>query len=401
MKTEQFKQAAFTLKYAGLLIVAFLLAGCGKPGIKEYTVLRGPFIQSVTESGELEARNAAAIILPRINYRYGYNFKIIGLRDHGSIVHAGDSVVGLDPSSVYKFIISREESLEKERAKAEKQKVQSENALRELEVQLKNETAVWELKKLELERLQFESEMKKKVKELEFRQATIRLEKIKRNLQLKPVIENFDKIINRMAIKQREEDIQGAKETLDKLVLYSPGNGLFQVGVNRRTNQNYKLGDEVWMGSMVASIPDISVMKVKSYVSETDVSKVDAGMKVIVRLDALPNVSFRGVVSRISKICTEEENEKIFATEIDILDTDQRLKPGMSVSCEYVCFETDEAVFVPNKCLLKDGNHAWAFVKKGRGSLKVDVEAGPSNANYTIIKGELKPGRKLVPVEQI
>ena len=120
-------------------------------------------------------------------------FKLIGLAEHGKIVHKGDSVIKLDPSSVYKYIIEREDMLENELAAANKQAVQSENNIQELNAQLKSEQAAYDLKKLEVERSKFDTDVKKRIKELEFQQATIRLNKVKRNLELKPRLDNYDR----------------------------------------------------------------------------------------------------------------------------------------------------------------------------------------------------------------
>ncbi len=389
------------INLTGMFVLLFMIYSCDRAGDKEFTVMRGSFIQSVTETGELEAGSATVISMPRLGYKYGYNFKLIGLAEHGSAVQAGDSVGALDPSSVYRYILNREESLENLRGKADKQRVTVENAIRELEVQLKNQTAAWELKKLELERMQFEPDMKKKVKQLEFRQAEIRLAKIKRNLELKPLIEKYDLEINRLDILQHQADIEAAYHVLDELTLYSPGNGYFQLVNNRRTRQIYRLGDDVYLGAMIAVIPDVSKMKAESYIAETDISKVRPGMKVIIRMDALPNVEFEGVLRSVSKVCTTREKAKIFTTEIEINGSDGRLKPGMSVSCEYITHETDDALFVPNRCLLKEDNHYYVFVKKATGIQKTEVVAGPSNVNHTIINGDLKAGRELVPVSKM
>ncbi len=124
-------------------------------------------------------------------------------------------------------------------------------------------------------------------------------------------------------------------------------------------------------------------------------------MKVIVKLDALPDVQFNGVVNFISRICEERESGKVFRTEIGILESDMRLKPGMSVSCEYICYESAHDIFVPNNCLLREEGHAYIFLKRGGTPVKVEVEAGPSNSYYTVITGDVEPGREIIPFESI
>ena len=66
---------------------------CNNKKQSGYMVLNGPFIQSVIETGELQAVNASTMTMPRINSIYGYNLKIIGLAEHGKNVQKGDPVI--------------------------------------------------------------------------------------------------------------------------------------------------------------------------------------------------------------------------------------------------------------------------------------------------------------------
>lgn len=183
-----------------MLLLPILFLSCGKPSQNEFSVMSGHFKQSVIETGELEAVNKSLILMPRINWQYGYQFKIIGLAEHGKKVQKGDSVVAIDPASLYKFIIDRETMLDNELAASKKQKVQMENNIQELNAQLKSEQASYDLKKLEMERIKFETENKRKIKELEFKQAEIRMNKVKRNLELKPVLDNYDYVIQKIKV---------------------------------------------------------------------------------------------------------------------------------------------------------------------------------------------------------
>jgi HlyD family secretion protein len=374
------------------------MLSCIRDASTESTVMSGYFRSSIIETGELEAVKASYIIMPRIKWEYGYRFKVIGLAVHGTTVSHGDSVAALDPSSIYRYIIQREETLEKERASANKQMAEMENTIQNLNAQLKSEQAMFGLKKLELERIQFESESKRRIKELEYKQAEIRLAKVERNIESKIRQEEIEAEIHRIKVGQREAEIRDARETLEMLTLYSENQGVFQVARNRWSRQNVRLGDELYFGQQIASIPDLAKMKVLSHVNETDISKIQTGMRVIVRLDALPSVPFNGIVTFVSKICMDRDDKNIFLTEVEIFESDIRLKPGMTVSCEYIYHETENGIFVPNNCLLKEKEGAWIFPSAKAGT-KVEVIAGPSNNYYTLILSpEIEPGERLVPV---
>ncbi len=380
-----------------------LSISCRHVGNNDSTVMSGSFRQSVTETGELEAVKASFITMPQIDWKYGYQFKIIGLTEHGSTIHKNDSIIKLDASSVYKFIIEKEDVLENELAAAKKQVVQSKNNIQELTAQLKSEQSAYDLKKLEVERSKFDADVKKRVTELEFKQATIRLNKVKRNLELKPVLDDYDRQIQRIKVIQCESDLQEARETLKQFLIRSPIDGIFQIAVNRFTEnpQNWKIGDTPYEGQIIASIPDLTKMRVKTYINEAEIRKIRPGMKAIVRLDALPSVPFNGVITNISKICLTREHEKVFDVIVEIDQSDLRLKPGMTVNCEYIMFESENELFVPNDCLLKENGHAYVFLKRGRSSRKTEVIAGAANSNHTVISGEIKPGQKLVPVTKV
>jgi HlyD family secretion protein len=384
-------------------LVALSVLSCGRQRSDEYTVMKGPFRQSFTETGELEAIRSSALVMPRINYQYGYEFKIIGLADHGKMVREGDTVIRIDPSSIEKFIITREEALENEQAAEKKQKVQIRNGLQDLRAQLRNEQAAYDLKKLELERYKFESEKKRRVKELEFQQATIRLNKIKRQLERRPILDDFDFKIQKIKIMQGEGEVAGAREVLSKLAITSPEDGLFQVGTNMYEwpEKNLKLGDRVSSGMLIARIPDIFHMKIRTFVNEADFTKINLGMKVQVRLDALPMVPFHGEITEISRVCLPREKERVFKVVVELAESDLRLKPGMTVSCEYLCMEEEDALFVPNSCLLEEDGKTFVFVRNGASVKKTEVRAGPSNSHHTIISGEVKPGQPLVPFEKV
>lgn len=380
------------------LIILLLAVSCGESGNERYSVMKGPFKQTITETGELQAIDASFITMPRINYVYGYNFKVIGLEEHGKKVQKGDSIIKVDPSSIYKYIIEREESVENEMAAANKQAVQIENNLQDLEAQLKNEQAAYDLKKLELGRFSFESQSKRRVKELEFKQAELRLNKVKRKLSLRPKLDSLDFRIQKIRVMQKQAELLLARLTLKQMLIRSPNDGIFQVNMNYRTGQTIRVGDEIYLGAALANIPDTRWMKVMTFVNEADISKIFPGMKVIVRLDALPSVPFPGIISDIGKVCIQRDNEKkekVFKVQVKITESDQRLKPGMTVSCEYICYESDKDLFVPSKCIFTENKHSYLFLKKGSSVKKVEVEKGLANSSHTIVKGDLKSGQAL------
>jgi HlyD family secretion protein len=383
------------------IVILLLSASCNKNRQSGYMVLKGPFKQSVIETGELQAVHSSTMTMPRINSIYGYNLKIIGLAEYGKNVKKGDQVIIVDPSSVQKYIIEKSESLENEIASANKLKTQIVNNMQDLLAQLRNEQASFDIKKLDLEKSAFESAGIRKVIELEFHQAEIRLNKIKRKLETRPERDNLDNRIQRIKVSQKENELKAAQETLKQLIVCSPGDGIFVVEKSYRTGQTIKVGDEMYIGYAVARIPDIRTMMVNGIIQENDISRIKSGLDVIVRLDALPSVPFHGKINKVSRVCIEKEGKKVFLTEVLISESDPRLKPGMTVSCEYITYSGENEIYVPNNCIIEENKHFYVFIRKRGKIRKAEVKTGASNNMYTIVSGDLEPGQDLVLPENI
>jgi len=389
------------IPYLLIMVLFLLLISCNSNQEIGYSVKKGPFRQSVIETGELQAVKASYLGMPRIDFIYGYNFKIIGLAEHGKNVKKGDPVIVIDPAQVQKYIIEKSESLENEIASANKLRAQITNGQQELKAQLKNEQSSFDIKKLGMDRSAFESPGIRKVMELDFRQAEIRLNKIKRNMALKPRIDSLDFRIQQIKVVQKENELKSAQYDLAKLTVTSPLDGIFVAEENWNTGQTIKIGDEVYLGNPVAMIPDIRTMKVKGKIMENDISKVKSGLDVIIRLDALPTVDFHGKISSLSRVCVKEEESNVFRTEVMISESDLRLKPGMTVSCEYITYESSDELYVPTNCLLEENKHFYLFVK-ARGKIKkTEVKTGLSNNTSTIVYGEIRQGQSLELPENI
>lgn len=295
---------------------------------------------TIIETGELAAINSVSFVIPRFGRRWG-EMKIIGLLNHGSIVNKGDSVAQLDPADINKYILDRESALETQLAALEKLYIEQENRRQENESRIKNELASFDLKKIEQEATRFESDRAQQIKKLEFEQATINLEKEKRVLELSEKINEKNLRIQEIRVEQIKNDIEESKALIPLLTLRTPVSGVFQIETQRRGGSRniYKIGDNIYAGNNLANVPELEFMKVYTQVNETDFLKISLDQKVAVRLDALPKVVFDGKVTYIGKLSRAKERnsrQKVFDLEVEILKPDERLKPGMTVSCEFL-----------------------------------------------------------------
>jgi hypothetical protein len=67
----------------------------------------------------------------------------------------------------------------------------------------------------------------------------------------------------------------------------------------------------------------------------------------------------------------------------------------MTVSCEYITYESDNEMYVPSNCILEENKHFYLFIKRRGKIRKTEVVTGLSNNMYTIVSGDLKQGQAL------
>ena len=334
MKREMYRIAAL-----GAMCLAFVSCGGTGPGGEAATGYDG---KNIVETGTLEAVRTRAFSVPRFTVNFG-TMRIVGLVDHGAMVRAGDSLMQFDLSGVNKAILDYEANLENEMAAMGKLIVSGDNTVKSLESSIRNEQASFNLKKIEVEATAFESARMKRIKELEFEQAKINLAQNQRRLELAHIMNACDMKVQKIKVEQVENNIRSAERIKSQYTVRTDVSGVFQVGYNYRSYPNLlKMGDEVFIGQPLGNVPELEHMKVTTYINENDFLKIRTGQKVAIRLDATPEIVFDGEITYIGKLCHLKEpgnassRQKVFDVEVDVLRPDERLKPGMTVSCEFL-----------------------------------------------------------------
>ena len=146
---------------------------------------------------------------------------------------------------------------------------------------------------------------------------------------------------------------------------------------------------------VVATLPDLSTLMSKTYISEVDVSKVKIGQQVDIKVDAFPNRSFTGKVISIAKVGEELPNSdtKMFEVHCSISGANPDLRPSMTTNNEIIIKSFNNAIYVPLECV-HTGQDGIPFVYT-RHKTKQIVILGASNDKNVIVKQGLDPGTSI------
>jgi HlyD family secretion protein len=395
----------------GLVVLIFALIFISrkissKPDSDNFTeVKNGSFEIIVSATGELYAENSVDIkgpILPTTSNRRGrrrgiraMDLKILDIIPEGTIVNKGDYIAQLDRTSYENTLKDEIERLETMQTNLEMQILDSSMTLTGLRDDIKNQGFEVEVATVTLEKSVYEPPTA-------IRQAEITLDKAKRSLiqkkktyelRLTQEIKEINDI--RLDISRQIRMIEDLKTYLEGFTITSPADGMVVYkrnwnGTKRKVGSNLNPFDMV-----VATLPDLSTMISKTYVSEIDIRKVKPGQKVNIRVDAFRKKPFSGTVLNTAKIGEKLPNSdtKMFEVTIRINEYDPSLRPSMTTGNEIITRSFDNVVYVPLECVRADaGGITYVYTKDKRKQI---VILGEANDKNIIIEKGLNPGTQI------
>ncbi len=161
------------------------------------------------------------------------------------------------------------------------------------------------------------------------------------------------------AQEQAEATLEQARDDLDKTTLGAPYDGVV-------TKLNKEVGEmalgSTFQADVLLVISDLSMMEVVVDVDETDVVDIEILDPVEIEVDAIPDTTFNGRVSRVAHSATIiGQGTQEQATNFEVVVTldmnqeasriDPRLRPGMSATATIITARHDEVVAVPIQAL--------------------------------------------------
>ncbi len=363
--------------------------------LPSFTVQQGDFLIPITTKGEMRAVNSISITVPRAR---GYSIRITRLIPEGAVVKKGDFLVQFDTSEITETIHKRENELKNAIAELNKLKANIESTRKDLESQLEMQKYSYEQAELQLKKMEFESEARRREEELSMKKAEIALNQAKYRLLAQKAIDKASLQKAQLTIDQAQSNLDAAKKNLKEMTILSPANGM--VVYNRIWGpsglQKVKVGDTPWYGQAILEIPDLSKMYVKTKVNEVDIDRLRKGQLVSVTVDAVPGLELSGKVSSIAALAHNDPatNNKVFDVNVSLDSTAQQLKPGMTATCKIITDRLKNVMSVPLESVFEKDGKTIVYVLTPKPKAR-EVDIGEKNEDFVIIKKGLKPGEKV------
>jgi RND family efflux transporter MFP subunit len=237
-----------------------------------------------------------------------------------------------------------------------------------------------------------------KLKQLAVQTAKVSADKLKKDLARK---ENLYK--GGTATEQELDDartsyenakiqLEDAEKQLSYTKITAPINGVI-------TQKLVSEGTYLNVGNSIAYIVDISKLKIKLNVSETNVYFLKVGEKTVITADAYPGVNFEGKISFVSPKGDETHN---YPVEIELVNSAKHpLKAGTFVNVNINILSYSSGLFIPRGALQGSVKDAMVYVaENGKAKLKKIVVGLQSNDELQVLSG-LSEGELVITNGQV
>ncbi len=369
----------------GLAIFAWFFSGSDSDEGITTKVKSGEFIISVITSGELDSKNSTNIEGPSGLRSLGIyeDLKLNDIIEEGTLVDSGDYIARIDRTPILNKVKGIDANLEKLTAKISQSKLDSALTLRAARDNLVNLNYNIEELEIELKNSKYESPVTIE---------KLRISIVKAKRQYDQALDNYDlrkrkeeNVVKSAMIDFQKENSKKERfmKVLDGFTITAPQAGMLIYarswgGKKKTTGSSISIWNPV-----VAKLPDLSQMIVKTYVNEIDISKVKVDQIVEIGVDAFPDKKLKGIVTTVANIGQELQNTSahVFEVIIELQDEDQDLRPAMTTKNTIIVNALDSVLYIPIECLNTEDSISFVY-SSGK---KLQIEAGKSNQDEIII----------------
>lgn len=148
----------------------------------------------------------------------------------------------------------------------------------------------------------------------------------------------------------------------------------------------------------VATIKSEGTPIVSVNLSEIDVSQVELGKKVTVKLDSISDKTFTGQVIGVDRIGQTSSGVTQYPAIIKLDSSANQILPNMTVTANIVIDRKDNVLLVPSTAIQKQGNQIAVRLIKGKQQQTVSVETGLVSDTQTEILSGLSEGDEVIIV---
>lgn len=179
----------------------------------------------------------------------------------------------------------------------------------------------------------------------------------------------------------------------------TPGLVVYEENLSANPRRKLRIGDRVFATQGIVTIPEVNRMQVEASVSESEVHRVRAGQPAEVRLEAFPDLTLTGSVTRVGTLASASTarpfDDKRFDLIITLDPTNAELRPEMSIRADVIVGTRTNVLMVPVTAVFNNQGMRVVYVSSATGTEVRRVEIGESNDRMVEIVAGLREGERV------
>ena len=193
------------------------------------------------------------------------------------------------------------------------------------------------------------------------------------------------------AMTQSEaSNVESVKTMESYLRIYAPFDGMI---IQRNISPGALVAPGKTSDQPMLILQDIHKMRLTVDIPEDYVDKVDLQQPVTFTFNAMPGQTETAKISRSANSLGSMQQEAI---EIDVLNKNGQLKPGMYAEVKIPMLSGAKSLLVPNTAIVRSTEREYVvLVQDGKAHI-VDIKEGLASNDSTEVFGNLKPGDRIV-----
>ncbi len=354
------------------------------------TAVREDLVIGAEIKGEMIAEESETLGPPQL--LNVWRFQISQLATEGKDVKKGEMVITFDTNELNR-------DLEENLAEADSARKQIEK--READLELENETEGLRLEEARARHRKNELKLEAPEellgeKELADARADFELSKqeiayLEQKLSAIGRAADEELLILRGKLRRAESRIEELQSNIEAMTVKATRDGIV-IFVQDWNGEKKKVGDNTWRGEPIVEIPDLTRMKARGQIDESESGKIRKGQRVTFRLDAHPDSEIRGEIDYVGESVRRESPSipiKVLTVEVALDETDpERMKPGMRFRGVVEIERVPDVVTIPLDAVFDSAEGPVVYVRGMLGTRTATVELGRrGREKIEIVKG--------------
>ncbi len=185
-------------------------------------------------------------------------------------------------------------------------------------------------------------------------------------------------------------NVAAVKTLFEYLRIYAPFDGMI---IQRNVSPGALVAPGKTGDQPMLILQDVHKMRLTVYIPEDYVDKVDLTKPVTFTFNAMPGLVQSAKISRSANSLGTMQQEAI---EIDVLNNNGQLKPGMYAEVRIPMLSGAKSLLVPNSAIVRSTEHEYV-VKDSSGKAElVNIKEGLVSNNETEVFGNLRANDKVL-----